>query len=60
MALRYGRTISAMKIIRFIHLTFAQAFYGWALREIDPMHPDLPRLVMKRQELADQARRMFA
>jgi hypothetical protein len=49
-----------MKIIRFIHLTFAQAFYGWALREIDPMHPDLPKLVMKRQELADQARRMFA
>jgi hypothetical protein len=52
--------MAAMKIIRFIHLTFSQAFYGWALREIDPMHPDLPKLVMKRQELADQARRMFA
>lgn len=49
-----------MKIIRFIHLSFAQAFYGWALREIDPMHPDLPKLVMRRQELADQARQMFA
>ena len=34
--------------------------YPWALREIDPMHPDLPKLVMRRQELADQARRMFA
>ena len=60
MALPYRPTMQAMKILRFIHLTFAQAFYGWALREIDPMHPDLPRLVMKRQELADQARRMFA
>jgi hypothetical protein len=60
MALPYVRTIGVMKIIRFIHLTFSQAFYGWALREIDPMHPDLPKLVMKRQELADEARRMFA
>jgi hypothetical protein len=60
MALPYRCTMAPMKIIRFIHLTFAQAFYGWALREIDPMHPDLPKLVMKRQELADQARRMFA
>jgi hypothetical protein len=53
-------TMEPMKILRFIHLSFAQAFYGWALREIDPMHPDLPKLVMRRQELADQARRMFA
>jgi hypothetical protein len=60
MALPYGRTISAMKILRFIHLTLAQAFYGWALKEIDPMHPDLPKLVMKRQELQDAHRRMFA
>lgn len=60
MALPYTATIAGMKILRFIHLTFAQAFYGWALREIDPMHPDLPKLVMRRQELADQARRMFA
>jgi hypothetical protein len=49
-----------MKILQFIHLTLAQAFYGWALREIDPMHPDLPKLVMKRRELADAQRRMFA
>jgi hypothetical protein len=49
-----------MKILRLLHLSVAQAFYGWALREIDPLHPDLPRLVMRRQELADQARREFA
>jgi hypothetical protein len=60
MALPLRPTMVPMKILRFIHLTFSQAFYGWALREIDPMHPDLPKLVMKRQELADEARRMFA
>lgn len=49
-----------MKILHLIQVTVAQAFYGWALREIDPMHPDLPQLVMKRQQLADEAKRMFA
>jgi hypothetical protein len=49
-----------MKILRFIHLTFAQAYYGWAIREINPLHPDVPKLVMRRQELADQARGMFS
>lgn len=48
-----------MKILHFIHLTLAQAFYAWALKEIDPMHPDLPKIVMKRQELADKHRAMF-
>lgn len=49
-----------MKILRFIHLTFSQAFYAWALREINPMHPDLPKLVLRRRELDDQARKLFA
>lgn len=49
-----------MKILRFIHLSYAQFKTNWALREIDPMHPDLPKLVMKRRELEDQARKMFA
>lgn len=49
-----------MKIFNLIHVTLAQAFYGWALREIDPLHPDLPRILMRRQELADKANRLFA
>ncbi|HYF42046.1 MAG TPA: hypothetical protein VEA35_06310 [Ramlibacter sp.] len=49
-----------MKIINLLHLTFAQAFYRWAMREIDPLHPDLPRIVMRQQELRDKAQRMFA
>lgn len=49
-----------MKILDLIHVTLAQAFYGWALREINPLHPDLPRILMRKQELADKAQRMFA
>jgi hypothetical protein len=49
-----------MKILNLIHVTFAQAFYSWALREINPMHPDLPRIMMRQQELEDKARRIFA
>jgi hypothetical protein len=49
-----------MKILELIHVTFAQAFYSWAMREIDPLHPDLPRIVMRQQELRDKAQRMFA
>jgi len=49
-----------MKILNLLHLTFAQAFYRWAMREIDPLHPDLPRIVMRQQELRDKAQRMFA
>jgi hypothetical protein len=49
-----------MKILDLIHLTIAQAFYRWAMREIDPLHPDLPRIVMRQQELRDKYQRMFA
>lgn len=30
---------------------WALAFYRWALREIDPMHPDLPAIVVKVRQL---------
>ena len=49
-----------MKVLNFIHVAFAQAFYKWAMREIDPMHPDVPRIMMRQQELRDKAHRMFA
>jgi hypothetical protein len=49
-----------MKILNLIYVTLAQAFYNWALREINPMHPDLPRIMMRQQELEDRARRIFA
>ena len=37
-----------MKILNLIHVMVAQAFYRWAMREINPMDPDLPR-IMQRQ-----------
>ncbi len=49
-----------MKILDLIHVTFAGAFYRWALREIDPMHPDLPQILLRQQQLADKAKNVFA
>jgi len=49
-----------MKILNLIHVMTAQAFYKWAMREINPMHPDVPRIMMRQLELADKAHRVFA
>jgi hypothetical protein len=49
-----------VKILRFIHLTFAQAYYSRALKEINPLHPDVPSIVLRRRQLAEEARRLFA
>lgn len=48
-----------MKILNLIHVMVAQAFYSWALREINPLHPDLPRIMLRRMELADKAHRVL-
>lgn len=49
-----------MKILNLIHVMVAQAFYSWAMREINPLHPDLPRIMLRKKELDDKARRIFA
>lgn len=49
-----------MKILNLIHVLFAQAFYNWAMREIDPLHADVPRIMRRQKELADKALRVFA
>jgi hypothetical protein len=49
-----------MKILHLIHVATAQAFYRWAMREINPTHPDVPRIVRRQLELADKARRLVA
>jgi hypothetical protein len=49
-----------MKIFNFLHVTLAQAFYRWAMHEINPMHPDVPRILRRQRELADKANRLFA
>jgi hypothetical protein len=57
---RLNGNYAVMKILSLIHVMAAQAFYRWAMREINPLHPDLPRIMLRQQELSDKARRMFA
>ena len=49
-----------MKILKLLHVVLAQSFYRWAMREINPMHPDVPRIVRRQQELAEKYRRIWA
>jgi hypothetical protein len=49
-----------MKILNLIHVMLAQAFYQWAMREIDPTHPDVPRILLRQQELQQKYRRIMA
>ena len=48
-----------MKVIQLLYLTCARAYYGWALREIDPMSEDVPDLVVRLHDLAVQQRRLL-
>ncbi len=57
---RAARIIRRMKILTLLHVTLAQAFYKWAMREIDPTHPDVPRIMLRQKELADKQRQLFA
>lgn len=47
-----------MKVLRFIRNTIAQWYYEWAMREINPMHQDVPRIMMRQLELKAEARRL--
>jgi hypothetical protein len=58
---RHGiRTIRRMKILYLLHVVLAQAFYRWAMREISPLHPDVPRIMLRQQELDERMRRIWA
>ena len=49
-----------MKVIHLLHVVVAQAFYRWAMREINPMHPDVPQIMLRQNQLADKYRRIWA
>ena len=57
---RAAGTITGMKIINLLHVVVAQAFYRWAMREINPMHPDVPHIMLRQNELAEKHRRIWA
>ena len=49
-----------MKVLHLLHVLIAGGFYRWAMREIDPMHPDVPRIIHRQRELDDKAKRLLA
>jgi hypothetical protein len=49
-----------MKILNLIHVMIAQSFYRWAMAEINPLHQDVPKIMLRQQELEDKARRLFS
>jgi len=49
-----------MKIIHLLHVVVAEAFYRWAMAEISPMHPDVPKIMMRQQQLAEKHRNIWA
>ena len=53
-------TIGAMKILHLLHVVCAQAFYRWAMNEISPMHPDVPKIMVRQQQLEEKYRRIWA
>jgi hypothetical protein len=42
-----------MRILSALWLLAQKHYYNWAFREIDPMHKDVPEIVLKRQQIAD-------
>jgi hypothetical protein len=53
-------TMTPMKILHLLHVVCAQAFYRWAMNEISPMHPDVPKIMLRQQQLAEKYRRIWA
>jgi hypothetical protein len=49
-----------MKVLTLLHVVLAEAFYRWAMREINPMHPDVPRIMLRQQELREKHRQIWA
>ena len=58
--IRAGGTIAGMKVLDLLHVVVAQAFYRWAMKEINPMHPDVPKIMLRQQQLAEKYRRIWA
>lgn len=49
-----------MKILSIVHVTLACAVYRWAMGQIHPLHPDLPRILIKWQEMEERAQQLWA
>ncbi len=49
-----------MRILSIVHVTLACAFYRWAMGQIPPLHPDLPRILIKWQEMEEREQQLWA
>jgi hypothetical protein len=49
-----------MKVLSFLHVLLAENFYKWAMREIHPGHPDVPKIIMRQLELSDKRKSIEA
>lgn len=48
-----------MKVLHHLHVWIASAFYRKAMREIDPLHPDVPAILQRQAQLRDKERRLY-
>jgi hypothetical protein len=48
-----------MKVVTLLYVVCAEAFYRWAMREIDPLHPDVAQIVLRQHQLEEQHRSMW-
>lgn len=49
-----------MKVLHLLHVVVAQAFYRWAMKEISPMHPDVPKIMLRQHQLREKHRQIWA
>lgn len=49
---------SPMKVLRLLYVLCARAYYARALAEIDLLHPDVPRIVLRLHELEIERRHL--
>lgn len=48
----------SMKIPKLLYIVLALAFYKWAMREIKPLHPDVPKIVRRKRELEEEYKKL--
>jgi hypothetical protein len=48
-----------VKIISLLGNILARGYYRWAMREINPTHADVPKIIMRQAKLNEEWRRLW-
>jgi hypothetical protein len=48
-----------MLVLQLLRIRINKAYLKWALSEIDPLHDDVPSIVMKQARLTEQERTLL-